>query len=203
MRKCEYMNTQEMISQLKTIVNNDTAYCERAERLQWLDISEERLESNLPFKNIYAEILHFPKGYVDEHFLDVYVRCVLSHMAHLEEWDKDFWKEENLQKEDFNRKGLLESAKSREFYTDYNTVDKICLNAVTEEELVQEFLLFTKTFVRKSEFDKPLTAEEIEFFKESVKGSAAVLIGYNSYGSSVHIAVRDDTVIFLDCSNYD
>ena len=124
-------------------------------------------------------------------------------MAHLEEWDKDFWKEENLNKEGFTRKNLLEDVGSRKFYTDYNTVEDFRLNAVTEEELVNEFLSFTKTRSRKSDSDKELTAEEIEFFKESVKGSAAVLIGYNPYWSPVCVAVRDDTVIFLGCSNYD
>ena len=197
------MTAEELISQLKTIVNNDTAFCERAENMQWIDVSEEWLESWLPFKNIDAEILHFPKGYVEENFLDAYVRCELSLLARLENWDKDFWKEENLNKEGLTRKDILKSAEIRKFYADYNTVEDIRLNAVTEEELVEEFLSFTKTLSRISHSDKELTAEKIEFFKESVKGAAAVLIGYEDYGSSVHIAVRDDTVIFLNCTNYD
>ena len=197
------MTAEEIISQLKTIVNNDNVYCERAEELEWLDVSEEWLESWLPFKIINVEILHFPKGYVEENFLDAYVRCGLSLLARLECWGKDFWKEENLNKEGLTRKDILKSAEIRKFYADYNTVEDIRLNAVTEKELVKEFLSFTKTMSRISDSDKALTAEEIEFFKESVKGAAAVLIGFNSFWSPLLIAVRDDTVIFLDCSNYD
>ena len=197
------MTEEEIISQLKTIVNNDNVYCERAEELEWLDVSEEWFESWLPFKIINVEILHFPKGYVEENFLDAYVRCGLSLLARLECWGKDFWKEENLNKEGLTRKDILKSAEIRKFYADYNTVEDIRLNAVTEKELVEEFLSFTKTMSRISDSDKALTAEEIEFFKESVKGAAAVLIGFNSFWSPLLIAVRDDTVIFLDCSNYD
>lgn len=197
------MTAEEIISYLKTIVNNDNVYCERAEKLEWVDVSEEWLESWLPFKKIDVEILHFPKGYVEENFLDAYVRCGLSLLARLNTWGKDFWKEENLNKEGLTRKDILKSAEIRKFYADYNTVEDIRLNAVTEEELVGEFLSFTKTMSPKSDNDKALTAEEIEFFKESVKGAAAVLIGYYSFWSPLLIAVRDDTVIFLDCSNYD
>ena len=197
------MTAEEIISHLKTIVNNDNVYCERAEKLEWVDVSEEWLESWLPFKKINVEILHFPKGYVEENFLDAYVRCGLSLLARLNTWGKDFWKEENLNKEGLTRKDILKSAEIRKFYADYNTVEDIRLNAVTEEELVGEFLSFTKTMSPKSDNDKALTAEEIEFFKESVKGAAAVLIGYYSFWSPLLIAVRDDTVIFLDCSNYD
>ena len=197
------MTEEEIISQLKTIVNNDNVYCERAEELEWLDVSEEWFESWLPFKIINVEILPFAKGYVEENFLDAYVRCGLSLLARLECWGKDFWKEENLNKEGLTRKDILKSAEIRKFYADYNTVEDIRLNAVTEKELVEEFLSFTKTMSRISDSDKALTAEEIEFFKESVKGAAAVLIGFNSFWSPLLIAVRDDTVIFLDCSNYD
>ena len=123
------MTAEELISQLKTIVNNDTAFCERAENMQWIDVSEEWLESWLPFKNIDAEILHFPKGYVEENFLDAYVRCELSLLARLENWGKDFWKEENMNKEGSTRKDILKSAEVRKFYADYNTIEDIRLNA--------------------------------------------------------------------------
>ena len=62
---------------------------------------------------------------------------------------------------------------------------------------------FSDTLCRKDEYCKELTEEERELFISAVKGSQAVLIGENKYWSPNLIAVKEDTVIFLTCSNYD
>lgn len=190
--KCgDDMNSDEIISHLKTIVNNDDAYCKIAERIDWIDILHEDFVEFAPFVILTVNILQFPKGYVELNFPEAFVRAELLFMAVNEEWDDDFWKPT----EDLDRKALLENEQSRGYYTMYNTVKYPEFKELSEEELISEFMSFAKKV--------KLEEEKIERFKEAVHGAQSVLIGYDDYWSSISLDVKGDTVILLNCINYD
>ena len=188
------MTEDKIIKELSEIVNNFQLFKEIAENIEWIDIEEYHRDwfKTYPL-GITVDVCCFPEGYVEKHFKESYVRCILSSMAYFEEWDKDFW---DIPKEERTYCLTNKATKGNiNLYETYTTYKDLRLKPVSSDFLSKEVRYFAG--------ENKIEYKEQEAFLKYAENAVIIEIGGCYAGDYSYISVQGDNIFMVDCGVWD
>lgn len=187
------MTLLEIERTLRGVLNHFDRYEQLAVQLPWIEIQEEHVDWFHKYPcGILISVFRFPEGYVENHFLSAYVRCVLSRTADAEEWDPDFWK--------ISREERLACIRNSEthgvsVYRQNFVFQELRMQPITAHELEKTIRDYAK--------QNRIEDHEIQKYTTLLHNAACMELGGCYAGDHTYLAVKEDVMLFIDCGIWD
>lgn len=185
------MDTEKILLALNTIMGNYEKFVEIAVELPWFPVEEQHDDwCNTYPLGILADMVHFPKGYVETNFLEAFVRAEICAIAYADKWDKDFF---DISKEE--RKKCLCSERAKLLYGGIVNYNYLRLETRTEEYLCGQVNYYAG--------ENGISLEEQEKYLAYVKDATILELGGCYCGDFSYLVVKGDTLLLIDCGIWD
>lgn len=178
-----------VIHELTEIVNNYSTFFNVAVSMEWIETKEKHEDwfRNYP-TGILMDLHCFPEGYIEQHFKECFVRCILSDIAFYEEWEKDFFPVDEKERSEYLTKG-------KKLYESYMTFKELRLQIVTSDDLKKEIQFFAKS--------NEISVLEQKFYYPYIDDAVIIELGGMYSGDYVYIAIKPESMLFVNCGIWD
>lgn len=178
-----------VINELTEIVNNYATFFNVAVSMVWIEIKEKHEDwcRNYPI-GIIMDLYCFPKGYIEQHFKESFVRSILSDIAFYEGWENDSFNVNEKERNEYLTNG-------KKLYESYMTFKELRLKNVTPDYLKKEIQFFAKS--------NGISVSEQKFYYPYIDNAVIIELGGMYSGDYVYIAIKQESMLFVNCGIWD
>lgn len=186
------INSEQVLQELNELIGNYNKFAQIAVEIPWFLVEEVHADWQKPrtYLGFTVDLVHFPKGYVEQNFKEAYVRAALCSVIHSEEWERDCF---NISREE--RMKCFCAEHSEEMYSEYVDFKETRLFIRDEEYLKKEINFFAG--------ENGFSLDEQEKYLSYAQNAVIIELGGCYSGDYVYLVVKDDSIMLISCGVWD
>lgn len=186
------INSEQLLRELNELIGNYDKFAQIAVEIPWFPVEEMHEDWQKPrtYLGFIVDLVHFPKGYVEQNFKEAYVRAALCSIIHSEEWERDCFA---ISREE--RRKCFCNERFGKLYGEYVNFRETRLLIRDEEYLRKEINFFAG--------ENGFSLDEQGKYLSYARNAVIVELGGCYSGDYVYLVVKEDSIMLISCGVWD